>query len=123
MLKRFIALFLALLMCLGCCSALAEGLRHKVHGDVSEFEVSEELDQDTVNGDQAQVGTDVYLYVDPYTASYVTFVVVDEDGRPVKGAAIYLSYGGETEFYGTTDSDGTVTSSLATASDLTSQPY
>jgi len=48
----------------------------------------------------------VYLYVDPYSASYVTFEVVDEWGEPIEGAAIYLSYGGHTEFYGLTDKDG-----------------
>ena len=108
MMKKWAAVALALALVLFAGVACADSIRHQVHGDVSEFEASEELDSGTAStpGGNATVGTDVYLYVDPYSASYVTFEVVDEQGKPIEGAAIYLSFGGHTEFYGLTDEDG-----------------
>lgn len=112
MLKRLSSLVLAVLLMLCACGALAEGgdLRHKITGDVSQFEVSEEaglssaqLNPETGN---VEMGTDLYLFVDPDSASYITFLVVDEQGNPIKGAAIYLSYGGFTDFYGLTNEEG-----------------
>ena len=106
--KKWTAVIIAVMLALLAGTACADSLRHQVHGDVSEFEASEELDSgksDTPGGN-ATVGTDVYLYVDPYSASYVTFEVVDEWNQPIAGAAIYLSYGGHTEFYGLTDENG-----------------
>ena len=105
MVKKGWAVLLALVLVLLAGAACADSLRHEVHGDVSELEASESLSSgrnETPVGN-ATVGTDVYLYVDPYSASYVTFEVVDEWDNPIHGAAIYLSYGGHTEFYGLTD--------------------
>ena len=111
MLKRLVSLTLVLVLALSVCGALAENgnLRHKVTGDISEFTASEELSRIEDTGKEAgalEMGTDVYLFVDPDSASFVTFVVVDEYGEPIPGAAIYLSYGKYTDFFGTTDSSG-----------------
>lgn len=111
MLKRIAAVCLMLVLLLS--SAMAEKieksgeLRHLITGDVSEFVVGEELDEAREpNATEATIGTDVYLYVDPYTATYLTFIVVTETGRPLPGVAIYLTYAGVTEFYGMTDENG-----------------
>ncbi|MBQ8536365.1 MAG: hypothetical protein IJ461_03055 [Clostridia bacterium] len=106
---KWIATLLALLMVLSLSPALAEedSIRHQVTGDVSAFDVSEEVDQaQEEEATQASVGTDVFLFVDPDTASYVTFVVVDEENNRLANAAIYLKYGGHEEFYGLTDENG-----------------
>lgn len=60
--KKWIAALLALMMVLSLCPALSEGdsIRHLVTGDVSEFEVSEEVDQaQEADATEASVGTDV----------------------------------------------------------------
>lgn len=110
--KKWMALLLMLLLALACAAAFAEeglgNLRHEVFGDVSVFDVSDELDQGVMNPEQTQasLGTDVYLFVDPDTASYVTFYVTDENGNPIEGAKIYITYDDVTEFYGVTDKNG-----------------
>ena len=116
MCKRFIAVCLMLALIL-CSFAYAEeddrtSIRHRVTGDVSEFVVEPELDQFAESASEGEIGTDVYLYVDPYSASYVTFIVVDEDGNPVRNASIWLTCKGATEFYGQTDYYGVFTTYL-----------
>ena len=115
--KRFIALLLILLMALSPVTALAAGedsIRHEVTGDVSEFEVGEEVGSGKMNEGQteATMGTDLYLFVDPDTASYITFVVTDEQGKPLEGAQIYIEYNGKSELFGTTDKDGKLSTYL-----------
>jgi len=110
MLKRFAAfcLMLALLLC-GALAEAPEGGDPILHaaGGVSEFVTGDALDEAHKSGaGEAQVGTDIYLCVDPYTASYLTFAAVTETGRPLPGVAIFLTYGGVTEFYGMTDENG-----------------
>lgn len=108
--RRTISLLLVLIMLLTPVSALADdgSLRHDVHGDISEFEVSGEQSEGKSgeNGTEASIGTDVYLFVDPDTASYVVFYVTDEEGKPIEGALIYLGYAGDTELFGATNEDG-----------------
>ena len=119
--KKWISLLLALVMVLTPVTASANGdtqgntaggaalkpadgdLRHDVYGDVSEFEVSEELDKADTEGKEATVGTDLYLFVDPDTASYITFYVTDEEGNPIEGALIFISYKNDMELYGSTN--------------------
>lgn len=112
--KKWISLLLAALLALSCVSAFAEtksgSLRHEVTGDISRFEVSEELDY--ADESKPAMSTQVYLFVDPDTASYVTFFVSDEQGRPIKGAQIYLIYDGIEEFYGVTDENGRLSTFL-----------
>lgn len=109
--KRGIAVLLAVLLLLPLLPARASatgGIRHQVYGDVSSLEVDEKagLSESDTNGSEAKIGTDVYLFVDPDTASYVTFYVTDEQGNPLKNAQIYLTYQGITEFFGTTGANG-----------------
>lgn len=106
--RRGLSLLLALLLLLPLMpgqAAASGSIRHEVHGDVSRIDVYGR-DRERVNGTEAKIGTDVYLFVDPDTASYVTFYVTDEDGNPLKNAQIYLTYNGITEFFGTTDKNG-----------------
>lgn len=107
--RKFVSLLLALVTLLTPVSAYAMGdIRHDVYGDVSEFEVSEELDQAESNPEktEATLGTDLYLFVDPDTASNIRFYVTDEEGYPIEGALIFITYNGETELYGSTDKNG-----------------
>lgn len=108
--KRLISILLLVLMLFTPVTAYAadDSIRHEVHGDVSKIIVSDELDQGDVNDamTEATMGTDVYLFVDPDTASYITFYVTDEQGYPLKDARIYISYNEKSEFYGSTDKDG-----------------
>ena len=53
-----------------------------------------------------EAGTDIYLFVDPDTASYVTFYVTDEYGNPIEGALIFIGYKDDIELFGVTDSKG-----------------
>ena len=106
--KRLIAAVLAIALAL-CVCGLAENdsLRGKVKEDSSTLTVSEEVDRaQEDNADSATIHTEVYLYVDPDTASYVTFTVVDDDGRAIPGASIYISYKGIEELCGVTDENG-----------------
>lgn len=83
-------------------------IRHQVYDDVSKIEVGDELsgtDPGTAVS-EAKIGTDVYLFVDPDTASYVVFTVTDENGDPIEGAEIWISYRDYKEFYGLTNEDG-----------------
>ena len=112
--KRLISILLAVFLVLSvcvCASAAEPGsIRHLVTGDVSEFIVDEEAGLSESKSDEAQkqatVGTDVYLYVDPDSASYITFVVIDEDHESIPGASIYITYNGVEELYGVTDETG-----------------
>ena len=102
-----LALTLVLLIFCGAIPAQAGSIRHMVTGDVSEIVVDEAAGLDRSEGDvSADVHTDVYLFVDPDSASYITFYVTDEAGNPISGAAIYITYKGVTELYGTTGRDG-----------------
>jgi len=110
LISRIAALLLVVLL-LVCTGALAEengSLRHQVTGDISQLEVDEQsgLSSAKTDGVQASVGTDLYLFVDPDSASYITFYVTDEEGNPIEGALIYISYNGITELYGVTGPDG-----------------
>ena len=109
--KRTLSIALALtLVLLTFCSAIpaqAGSIRHMVSGDVSEIVVDDAQGLDRSEGDvSADVHTDVYLFVDPDSASYITFYVTDEAGNPIPGASIYITYKGVTELYGTTGKDG-----------------
>ena len=116
MMKKWISLLLLAVLMLCCCSASAEdgSIRHLVTGDRSWFDVSEELDRAQGNSEliDPTIGTEIYLFVDPDTASYVTFYVTDEQGRPIPGAQIYLSYGGVEELFGVTDENGRLSTYL-----------
>lgn len=109
--KKPLAWLLALVLAVFCGLGTAEGdgLRHQVTGDVSAFEVDETAGMDQTEPDGAtgaRIGTDAYLYVEPNSASYVTFYVTDENGKPIQGAQIYISYKGAEELYGVTDANG-----------------
>jgi len=106
--RKWISLLLVMLLVLTPATAFAEdgSIRHEVYGDVSKFDVSEELSEGKADGKEAQMGTEVWLFVDPDTASYITFYVTDEEGEPLKDALIYVTYNGITEFFGSTDKDG-----------------
>jgi len=125
--KKWISLLLALvlLLSLSPMSAFAAdtdkdkekdktSIRHQVYGDVSEIEVGEELDEAQSNAEksEAKLGTDLYLFVDPDTASYVVFTVTDEYGNPIEDAQIWISYKDYTEYYGSTDKNGKFTTYL-----------
>lgn len=108
--RKWIALLLALITVLTPVTAFADdgSIRHDVHGDVSKFEVSEKLDESEAapNAETAQIGTDLILFVDPDTASRITFYVTDEQGNPIEGALIFIGYKGDTELYGSTNTEG-----------------
>ncbi|MBQ7895395.1 MAG: hypothetical protein IJ364_02420, partial [Oscillospiraceae bacterium] len=108
--KRLISILLLIIMLCAPVTAYAadDSIRHEVYGDVSEFEVSTEQSVGKPNSanTEATMGTEVWLFVDPDTASYVTFYVTDEEGNPLKDANIYISYNGKSEFFGSTDKDG-----------------
>lgn len=106
--KRAISLMMiAMLLIAGMTAAQADGIRHLVTGDVSEFVVDEAAGKDEYVGEPpATLHTDAYLFVDPDSASYITFHVVDEAGRNIEGAQIFISYKGVEELYGTTDENG-----------------
>lgn len=118
--RKFISLLLVLITVLSPVTAFAApevldgpqnvdgSLRHDVYGDVSRIEVSEELDEGELNEDksEATLGTDLYLFVDPDTASYVTFYVTDEYGNPIEGALIFIGYKDDIELFGVTDGNG-----------------
>ena len=108
--KRGLIWLMVVLLGLSCLVGQAEGIRHQVTGDISTFEVEPEagLSQAEPNeaGNEASLGTDAYLFVDPDSASYVTFYVTDEAGNPIQGAQIYITYNGITELYGVTGADG-----------------
>lgn len=115
--KKWISLLLAVMLAvLLCALASAEegSIRHEVTGDISGWIVSEELDRAAGHSEliDPTIGTDIYLFVDPDTASYVTFYVTDEQGRPIKGAQIYLSYNGIEELFGVTDENGRLSTYL-----------
>lgn len=93
-----------LALSLGGACAEEGSIRHEVTGDISRFEVSTELD--FANELKPTMGTDIYLFVDPDSASYITFYVTDEQGRPIRGAQIYITYDGIEEFFGVTDENG-----------------
>lgn len=77
--------------------------------DVSQLVIDEESGESTaqVSTDNAEVGTDVFLWVDPDSATYVTFIVQDEDGVRIESAEIYLTVYDEKNLYGITDKIGT----------------
>lgn len=107
--RKWKAALLALMMLLSLCFSAAadDSIRHEVTGDISEIVVGDEIDTaHEEHASEAQVGTDVYLFVDPDSASYITFLVVDEFGDPIRNAEIYFSYNGHEEFYGLTDEFG-----------------
>ena len=115
--RKLISLLLILVMVFTPLTAYAAdadetedktSIRHQVYGDVSEFEVGTELDEAESNADktEATLGTDIYLFVDPDTASYVVFTVTDEEGNPIEDAQIWIHYKDYKEFYGTTDKNG-----------------
>lgn len=110
--KRFTATLLVFALLLSVFGAAAEtgSIRHMVTGDVSEFDVVEEYGVDHAHENaertEATLGTDVYLFVDPDSASYITFYVTDEAGRPIEGALIYIGYKDTGELYGVTDEKG-----------------
>ncbi|MBR4039479.1 MAG: carboxypeptidase regulatory-like domain-containing protein [Clostridia bacterium] len=114
--KKWIALLILAVLMLCCCGAYAEddSIRHLVTGDRSWFDVSEELDRAQGHSEliDPTIGTELYLFVDPDTASYVTFYVTDEQGRPIPGAQIYISYGGVEELFGVTDENGRLSTYL-----------
>lgn len=115
--KRIVSLLLIVIMVFSPVTALAAGegnIRHEVTGDVSEFLVGEEKSSPKMNENKtgATMGTDLYIFVDPDTASYITFVVTDEQGRPLKDAQIYIEYNGKSELFGTTDKDGKLSTYL-----------
>jgi len=116
--KRWIALMMAVLLAVLCCGAYAQTL---AGGETvveaprgpelpSSFEVVEEegLSEAQSNPErtQATMGTDVYLFVDPASASYVTFYVYDEWDQPLANATIEISYNGVRAIYGVTDENG-----------------
>ena len=110
--KRLMAILMVLALLLSAFGAAAEtgSIRHMVTGDVSEFVVDEEKGLDYAHENEerteATLGTDVYLFVDPDSASYITFYVTDEQGHPIEGALIYIGYGDVGELYGVTDENG-----------------
>ena len=106
--KRVIAIILAIGIALcGVCFAEDEGLRFKIKEDSSTLTVGDELDHaQEDNADSATIHTDVYLFVNPDTASYVTFTAVDDEDRLIPGASIYISYKGNEELCGVTDENG-----------------
>ena len=110
--KRLTAILMVLALLLSAFGAAAEtgSIRHMVTGDVSEFVVDEEKGVDHAHENEerteATLGTDVYLFVDPDSASYITFFVTDEQGHPIEGALIYIGYGDVGELYGVTDENG-----------------
>lgn len=111
--RGIVWLILIALVCTGALAG-AESLRHEVTGDVSEFIVGGELDQaeENAEGSEASLGTDAYLIVDSESASRVTFYAADENGNPIAGALIYITYNGITELYGVTGADGRVSFDL-----------
>ena len=106
--KRLFALALAVLFALsGLSFAESDGLRYKITGDVSTLTASEEVDHaKEENVDSVSLHTNVYLFVDPDSASYITFTVVDEEGRPIEGAIIYITYNGYEQLFDVTDENG-----------------
>ncbi len=124
--KKWISLLLILVLLLSLspmafASAAADSknddktsIRHQVYGDVSQFVVGDKLDEAESNPEktEAKLGTDLYLFVDPDTASYVVFTVTDEDGNPIEDAQIWISYKDYTEYYGSTDKNGKFTTYL-----------
>ena len=109
--KKWIALLTVLLLFVAPFYASGEEsegeLRHEVTEDVSEFVVDEEAGlSQGIGENEVSIGTDVYLWVDPDTSSYVTFQVVDDNGHPLKNAQIYLTYNGITELCGISDENG-----------------
>lgn len=107
--KRWCLLALMLLMLLlcVCTAAQAEDAPVETEDSATQFVVDAEAGLSEATGEgPLSVGTDVYLYVDPASASNVTFWVQDEDGKPISGASIYIVYQGVSELYGVTGSDG-----------------
>lgn len=97
MLKRIVTLLTTI------CLLLAGTACAEANPFVSDEQNTARISED---GQKATLGTDAYLFVDPYSASYVTFSVLDEQGKPIKNAAVYLTLNGYTEFFGMTDKDG-----------------
>lgn len=118
--KKLISLLLVLVMIFTPITAYAAdtdkakekedktSIRHQVYKDVSEIEVGKELDKSESNADktEAKIGTDIYLFVDPDTASLVIFKVTDEEGNPIEGADIWIQYKDYKEYYGNTNKNG-----------------
>jgi len=113
--KRWIALLMVIAMALTAFGASAGQQYTQVTGPrgpelPSTFEVVEEegLSQSdtSTSHTEASIGTDVYLFVDPSTASYVTFYVYDEWDQPLANATIEISYNGVKAVYGVTDDNG-----------------
>ena len=107
--KNWLVWILAVMLLLTGCGMAQESFRHMVTGDVSEFIVDESAglsrSEEGVSS-EATIGTEVYLCVDPNSASNITFYVTDEEGVPIGGALIYISYMGIEELYGVTDVEG-----------------
>lgn len=109
--KRIIAILLTAVLLLSVTAIPEQGsIRHMVTGDISEFVVDENAGnsqaEENAEKTEATIGTDIYLFVDPDTASYITFYVTDEDGNPIPGAVIDIGYHGVFEEYGVTDENG-----------------
>lgn len=99
-------MLLMMLLCI-CTAAQAEDAPVETEAPTTQFVVDEEAGLSEAAGEgPLSVGTDVYLYVDPASASNVTFFVTDEDGKPISGASIYIIYQGVSELYGVTGSNG-----------------
>ena len=112
--KKGIALLLALVLALTTFSAYAQKV--DITGPrgpklPSTFEVDEDagLSVGEMNEEhtEATMGTDVYLFVDPDNADYVTFQVRDaESNHPIENATIRIKYKGVEAVYGVTDENG-----------------
>lgn len=111
--KKWIGLLLAVCLLVMCVSAQAQQV--EILGPrgpelPSSFEVAEEEGlshaQSNEERSEATMGTDVYLFVDPDSASYVTFYVYNDDGEPVPNATILIEYNGVRSVYGITDQNG-----------------
>jgi len=107
--KRLVLLVLVLTLAISPLAYAIEddSTRHNVTGDISTITVDDVEPATQQERGSASMATDVYLFVDAETASYVTFRVKDDDGKLIKGATIYFSYKGEYDLFGVTDYKGT----------------
>lgn len=95
---RFALLVLCACMLLSCAFAT-----HALADTNARLDVSDDLSAGKGDGKQGvSIGTDLYLIVDPDTASYVTIRVVDEQGNILPNSLVYLNG----ELYGSTDERG-----------------
>jgi len=110
--RKWAALFMALLMMLACFGVPANGMelegpRGPEDPPVLIPDENAGESSGTTGPDGVTMGTDVYLYVNPDGASYVTFSVRNaENGHRLANAVVEITYGGVTAVYGITDENG-----------------